>query len=179
MTSTARRCKNHAGFTLLEIVLVLLITCMVLAGAAGVLVYSSDEFALQKASRELEAMAKRARITAVLRQTPYALVFHEHEVQMMPWAEAVGAVPEEGAPTTGAEPARWLLTLDDGMRPVLQGWADNGWREVRGDRVEVWRFDPNGLCEPIGVQLVLNDSTMEMAFHPLTAAISKSEILTP
>lgn len=157
----------------------LLITCMVLAGAAGVLVYSSDEFALQKATRELEAMAKRARITAVLRQTPYALVFHEHQVEMMPWVEAMGTVPDEGVPPSGEEPARWLLTLDDGMRPLLRRWADNEWRAVRGDRVEVWRFDPNGLCEPAGVRLVLNDSTMEMAFHPLTAAIRKSEILTP
>lgn len=179
MTSTARRCSGHVGFTLLEIVIALLIACMIMAGAAAVLVYSSDQFAVQKASRELEAMAKRARMTAVLRQKPYALVFREHQVEMMPWIEASRDQDEVAERPADDDAARWLLTLDNGMRPVVRRWAETRWQDLRGDQVEVWRFDPNGLCEPIGVRLVINDTAMQMAFHPLTAAISESELQTP
>lgn len=182
MTSTAKRCEP-GGFTLLEIVIVLLISSLVLAGAVGLMRFSSDGHALRKASRELEAMAKRARMTAVLKQTPYALVFRPGGVDMMPWAEALQdqgllAADEEAAEERSARGASyWTLTLDNGMRADVRRWNSSEWLPARKNAVHAWRFDPNGLCEPLGVSLVLDDSRMTLLFHPLTAAIDESELL--
>jgi len=178
MTSTAKRCKSRRGFTLLEIVIALVVSALVMAGAVGLLKISSDEHALKKASRELEGLAKRARLSAVLKQTPYALVFREGEVAMMPWVEAVHAPgPEDEEEGTG-EAKRWLLTFDNGMQVVVRRWNEVEWLTVRGQESQIWRFDPNGLCEPIGVRLTMNQHVMELSFHPLTAAVSASELET-
>lgn len=180
MTSTAKRCKSRRGFTLLEIVIALVVSALVMAGAVGLLKISSDEHALKKASRELEGLAKRARLSAVLKQTPYALVFREGEVAMMPWAEALHAPEPDDLEAEAENTAkRWLLTFDNGMQVVTRRWNEVEWRAVRGKESQIWRFDPNGLCEPIGVRLTIHEHVMELAFHPLTAAVSASELETP
>jgi prepilin-type N-terminal cleavage/methylation domain-containing protein len=179
MTLTAKRCKSRRAFTLLEIVIALVLSALVMAGAVGLLKISNDEHALKKASRELEGLAKRARLSAVLKQTPYALVFREGEVAMMPWAEAAHAsAPDDEADGTNEE-KRWLLTFDNGMQVVTRRWNEVEWITLRGRERQIWRFDPNGLCEPIGVRLTMNQHVMELAFHPLTAAVSTSALETP
>jgi len=42
--------------------------------------------------------------------------------------------------------------------------------------VQVWRFDPDGLCEPISIRLSLPKSWSEDAYHPLTATIRESSL---
>lgn len=177
MTSTAKRCKSRRAFTLLEIVIALVVSALVVAGAVGLLKISSEEHALKKASRELEGLAKRARLSAVLEQTPCVLVFSESAVEMMPLAEAFGRGEDDE--DQGGEAKRWLLTFDNGMQVVTRRWNEVEWITSRGQERQIWRFDPNGLCEPIGVRLTMNQHVMELAFHPLTAAVSTSVLETP
>jgi len=163
-----------------------LIAALVIGGTAGMMVFSSEEYALKKASRELEGMAKRARATAILKQTPYALEFSPGMVRLMPWAEAAGetvlitdALPttdEDGHPPELAAAVYWELSLDNGMRTELRRWDSERWASIEEGGRELWRFDPNGLSEPLGVRLWLKQSTCEMKFHPLSAAIDQSEI---
>lgn len=185
MTSAARMNKRAArGFTLLEIVIVLLIASILIGGAVGVMVYSSDERALRNASGEIELMAKRARATAVLFQTPYALEFREGIVRLMPLAEA-GRIEkrtalgnEIGGETvdTGAA-ERWEYPLEPGIEAFVRRWNSSEWLEARGDNsVHVWRFDPTGLCEPLGVRLTVNESWIEDTYHPLSASIRDSQM---
>jgi prepilin-type N-terminal cleavage/methylation domain-containing protein len=177
MTSTARRCDRGRGFTLLEVVIALTIIAMIMGGAVGLVTISSDEYALKKATRELEALAKRARMTAVLKQTPYALVFHDSRVEMMSWARALEgqglvdqiALQSEGE--AGQQEQRWELSFDNGMTASVRRWNSEEWLPAQGNAVHAWRFDPSGLCEPLGVMLVLEDSSAQMVFHPLTGAI--------
>ena len=68
--------------------MVLAIAAVIMGGAVGMMVYSSDERVLRDASGEIELLAKRARTTAILQQTPYALEFREGVVRMMPLALA-------------------------------------------------------------------------------------------
>jgi hypothetical protein len=42
--------------------------------------------------------------------------------------------------------------------------------------VHIWRFDPDGLCEPLSVKLVLDQSWSADTYEPLTAAIRESEL---
>ncbi|MFZ9941871.1 MAG: pilus assembly FimT family protein, partial [Luteolibacter sp.] len=84
MTLTVRNFDRSRGFTLLEIVVVLAIAAIVMGGAVGTMVYSSDEHSLRRASGEIELLAKRARVTSMLHQTPYALEFRADRARMLP-----------------------------------------------------------------------------------------------
>jgi len=181
-TSAARTTERPAaGFTLLEIVIVLVIASVVMGGAVGLMVYSSDERALRNASGEIELLAKRARTTAILLQTPYALEFREGVVKLMPLAEAgqierrtAGGrrVGGEDVPSGRAE--RWEYPLEPGIEVFVRRWNSSEWLAARKDAIHVWRFDPTGLCEPISVRLTLEESWSEDTYHPLTATIRET-----
>lgn len=183
MTSAAKTNERGRpqGYTLLEIVIVLAIAAVVMGGAVGLMVYSSDERVLRNASGEVELLAKRARTTAILLQKPYALEFREGIVKLMPLAEA-GRVEKRtvGGRTIGGEPVleeggeRWEYRLEGGMEVFVRRWNSSEWLATRKDAVHVWRFDPDGLCEPISVRLALENSWSEDFFNPLTATVSEN-----
>lgn len=161
----------------------LVIGTLLIGGTAAVMTFSSDEYALKKASREVEALAKRARATSSLKQIPYALEFTPGLVRLMPLAEALGSVepadelferPTEDEPAPESKAVRWELSLDNGMQARLRRWDSEEWLAIAEGEREIWRFDPDGLCEPIGVELTLEGGRLGMTFNPLTAAISQS-----
>lgn len=183
MTSAAKTSKHGRprGFTLLEIVIVLAIAAVVMGGAVGMMVYSSDERVLRNASGEIELLAKRARTTAILLQKPYALEFREGIVKLMPLAEAgrdekrtVGGRRIGGEPVKEGGGERWEYRLEGGMEVSVRRWNSSEWLATRKNTVHVWRFDPNGLCEPISVRLVLENSWTEDSYNPLTATVREN-----
>lgn len=181
MTSAVRTNSGPRGFTLLEIVIVLAIAAVVMGGAVGLMVYSSDERVLRNASGEIELLAKRARTTAILLQTPYALEFREGVVRLMPLAEAgrdekrtVGGRRIGGEPVIQEAGERWEYALEGDMQIFVRRWNSSEWLATRKNTVHVWRFDPSGLSEPISVRLALENSWSEDAYHPLTATIRES-----
>lgn len=183
MTSAARTTEHPRGFTLIEIVMVLAIAAMIMGGAVGMMVFSSDERLLRNASGEIEVMAKRARMTAILKQTPYALEFREGAVRMMPLVAAgkeekrtVGGHRIGGEPVSKPEGNYEEFPLENGMKVSVRRWNSDQWFTTLGDVVHVWRFDPNGLCEPITVRLTLENSWEEDTYHPLTASIRDSQL---
>lgn len=194
MTAAARKTRPRAsGFTLIEIVMVLAIAAVVLGGAMGLMVYSSDERALRSASGEIELLAKRARVSAMLQQTPYALVFSEGHVALMPLAETgyVGApgptAARAGDPSgegveggeraaSGGEVQRREFVLDPDMSLFVRRWNSDAWLSAAKKSVHLWRFDPDGLCEPLSVRLQTGPSWSEDIYHPLTATIRDSQL---
>lgn len=182
MISVVRTTKpQHRGFTLIEIVMVLAIAAVVMGGAVGLMVASSDERVLRNASGEIELMAKKARTIAILQQTPYALEFREGFVRLLPLAQAGivakknsrGDLPEAGENGANAEENR-QLSLEPGMNILIRRWNSDAWLSTLKTTVHVWRFDPDGLCEPISVRLTLEKSWSEDTYHPLSATIRES-----
>ncbi len=181
MISAVKTSKRRQGFSLLEIVMVLAIAAIVMGGAMGVMTYSSDERALRKASGEIELLAKRARTTAILQQTPYALEFREGVVRLLPLAEAgndekrtAGGHRIGGEPVipSGGEHRQYMW--DGALEVFIRRWNSNEWLNTGKNSLHIWRFDPTGLCEPISVRLVLDKSWAEDTYHPLTARIHES-----
>jgi prepilin-type N-terminal cleavage/methylation domain-containing protein len=177
---------RRGGFTLLEIVIVLALAAMILAGAVGTMIYSSDERALKSASSEIESMAKRARTIAILNQTPYALEFREGIVRLLPYAQA-GQDEKKSSRRRPADVEAEAADSSQNREYVLEGglelsilrWNSNKWLPAVKDTFHIWRFDPDGLCEPISLRISLGKSWVEETFHPLTAtaqeALSQSE----
>jgi len=186
MTSAVRTGERHGGFTLIEIVLVMLIAGVIIGGAVGYMVYSSDERVLRDTSGEVELLAKRARTTSVLQQTPYALEFRDGVVRLLPLAEAGadekltvlgrtigGDRVDEDAPRTRA-PVRAEYRFPAGMNVVIRRWNSDTWLTTEKNSLHIWRFDPDGLCEPITLRYEINESRAQDTFHPLTATIRES-----
>jgi prepilin-type N-terminal cleavage/methylation domain-containing protein len=170
-----------SGFTLLEIVIVIAIIALLAGGAVAAMVYNSSKRKLQAAGAEIETLAKRARAVAILRQTPYALVFFEGRVRMQPLAEVGTDDPEMLAELDAAAtahgrtpPVRDEFAVDPGMVLGLRRWGGDRWLVFDNPRTGmVWRFDPDGLCEPVTIRIEIDDgkSWLEQEYHPLTAAV--------
>lgn len=180
MISAARTNKPQRGFTLIEIVMVLAISAIVMGGAIGLMIFSSDERVLRNASGEVELLAKRARTIAILNQTPYALEFREGIVRLLPLAQAgmdlkKSSKQREEPEASAADESR-QINLEGGLEISIRRWNSEEWLTTLKKTVHVWRFDPDGLCEPISIRYSLGKSWAEDSFHPLTATISESSL---
>jgi prepilin-type N-terminal cleavage/methylation domain-containing protein len=184
MTLTARTSSKRSGFTLIEIVMVLAIASMLLGGAVAVMVFSSDERELRDTSGQIELLAKRARTIAILQQTPYAIEFRPGIIRLLPLAEA-GQEEKKTAlgQTVGGEkvefddpngPVRNELTLGAGIASFIRRWNTEEWLPMSDRIIHIWRFDPDGLCEPLGVRFTIGRNYIEDTYHPLTAAIRET-----
>lgn len=181
MTSAVKTTDRRRGFTLIELVVVLAIAAIVMGGAVGLMVYSSDEHALRRASGEIELLAKRARVTSMLHQTPYALEFRADRVRLLPFAEAgrderKSTKRREESFASDGSATREEFVLKDGMAVFVRRWDSDRWLDTVKRDVHVWRFDPDGLCEPLSVKLALDQSWVADSYHPLTASIRETEL---
>lgn len=183
--------RSGGGFTLLEIVIVIAIIALLAGGAIAALVLNSSKRKLQRSAGRVETLAKRARAIAILRQTPYALEFHDGKVRLSPWVETGFEDSEELAEMIGEEeepwpedeeagpgpaaPVRDEFVFDEEMVVGVMRWGTDDWITFDKERNRmIWRFDPNGLCEPIAVRYELDEgeSWLEQSYHPLTASVS-------
>jgi prepilin-type N-terminal cleavage/methylation domain-containing protein len=180
MTSTARTSSSRGGFSLIEIVLVLAIASMMLGGAATFMYFSSEEKALKDSFSKIEVLAKRARSIAILHQTPYAIEFRPGVVRLLPLAEAGRDERKKllghtiGGEVVQTDDGRGAvhdeINLDSAMTIMILRWNTEKWLPMTEGFAQVWRFDPDGLCEPISVRVSIGKSQIEGSFHPLTAA---------
>jgi len=178
------RSRQPAGFSLIEIVIVLALIALLAAGGLGIMALSSSERALRGTSADVEGMAKRARTVALLQQKSYALEFRPGHIRLMPYAEALAATGDGNQTNSGGsdaaavdaqfEPVHEERILDDGIEVLLRRWASDKWLALDERHPQIWRFDPDGLCEPISVHVGLNGSWIEDEYHPLTAGIRDS-----
>lgn len=201
-TSAARTNKLiSAGFTLLEMVIVLLVVALLAGSAVGLMISSADERALNRSSVEVEVLAKRARTLASLQQRPYALEFFDNHVSLMPLAEALldpkerekaaeahdkaaeaaadkapANSSDEPAPATSFATVHAGWALDGDMRMFIRRWASDTWVPIDGKNRQVWRFDPQGFCEPVTIRVEIGRSWKESEFHPLTGGIRDSSM---
>lgn len=201
MISAVRKTSKtgSAGFTLLEIVVVLSIAVMIVGGGLSAMYFNRDEARLTEAYQNVEVMAKRARTISTLQQRPYALEFRDKTVNLMPYAEAAmepgdreevldsleeNQVYQEQAgfwdedvvdQSSNQPPVRDAWSVEPEMMLSIRRWANADWEPLTPRDRHVWRFDPNGICEPIGLRFEVDGSWVEVSFHPLTAAINGIE----
>lgn len=187
MRISAAKTRNSrrpgSGFTLLEMVIVLLILAVTIGGAVTFMIQSSDERQLRESSDHIELLAKRARTISILHQTPYAIEFRPGRVKLLPLAESgvderttalgrtIGGERVELAGPTGRQPVREEVVIDNDQAMFIRRWNSDALLPMSDRIIHIWRFDPDGLCEPVTVRLERGDSWMSSTFHPLTATV--------
>lgn len=169
--------------------MVLAIAAIVTGGAIALMHYSSDERALRDASGEVEVMAKKARALAILQQTPYALEFRPDGVRLMPFAEAGpetskktalgstigGPKAEEPGNPEKIQPVREQFAFPQDMAVSIRRWNTVAWIPLTRNALEVWRFDPDGLSEPVSLRYAVEKGWAEDTYHPLNATVRDSQ----
>jgi prepilin-type N-terminal cleavage/methylation domain-containing protein len=174
---------SRRGFTLLEMVIVLALIGLAMGGAVTLFISTASERKLKEASGDLEVLAKKARMLAIVQQIPYSITFSEHAAHLGPLVEAgynendmnARLDLEERAQIEGTNhakfsPVRETQSLEDFVVSVRR-WGAVNWGVMESSDTQVWRFDPNGICEPVGVRYEYKSGWVEMEFHPLSASI--------
>ncbi|MCE2959459.1 MAG: prepilin-type N-terminal cleavage/methylation domain-containing protein [Akkermansiaceae bacterium] len=173
------------GFTLIEIVIVLLVIGVITAGVIASLMINDSERTLTTQSGEIELLAKKARTVAILNQKPYAIEFHPGSVKLVPFTQSsnnerttaqgneIGGTSSESSQHTGIQET---INIDPDIQLTIRHWNTEKFLIPDEKNVPVWRFDPDGLCEPITVRLVMEKSYAQDTYHPLTATIADSEL---
>lgn len=178
-------CDIRGGFTLLEIVIVLAVSALIIGGAITTVILSSAERKLRNASSEIELLAKRARTAAILHQTPYAIQFRPSAVTVLPFAETseINRTTALGNEIGGTEAAGVThptlhdsLEIDPDILLTIRHWNTSEFTTPTENLVPTWRFDPDGLSEPLTVRLAIGESYAQDTYHPLTATIADSEL---
>ncbi len=176
---------GSGGFTLLEIVIVLMVAALLIGGAIATVVLSSSERILRDASSEIELLAKKARTASILHQKPYAIEFHENSLRLLPFVEAsenerttalgreIGGSAVDGSPESTL---REEVSIDPDITLSVRRWNSGNFVAATENFIPVWRFDPNGLSEPITVRMTVGESYAQDTYHPLTATIADSEL---
>ena len=195
--------RKRAGFTILELVVTIGIMILMIGGALAVIFFNRSERQLNNSLSEVELLAKRARSVATLQQSPYALEITRHGVALMPLGETSfdpderdlridelemrAELAQDNMLNDPAQPAATTASITnrvrdawqhdiDGMQIYVRRWGNTDWQLLERNDRHVWRFDPGGISEPIGIRFQLeNGSWIAGYFHPLTAALSEIE----
>ncbi len=175
--------RNRRGFTLLEMVIVLALIGLAMGGAMALFITTSAERRLKGTAGDLELLAKRARAVSMVQQTPYAITIFSESVRLSPLVEAgytddqlrerqdtEEAARDMGLPAPKFSPVRESVSLE-GYAVAVRRWGSDNWVSMLRNDPQVWRFDPNGVCEPMGIRVEYDDGWIEMEFHPLNASI--------
>jgi len=177
--------EGSRGFTLLEIVIVLAVSALIIGGAITTVILSSAERKLKNASSEIELLAKKARTAAILHQTPYAIQFRPGKVDILPFAETAEinrttALGNEIGGTAVEDNTRRTLhdsiEIDPDIVLTVRHWNTTEYMTPTENQIPIWRFDPDGLSEPLTVRFTMGESYAQDTYHPLTATIAESEL---
>jgi hypothetical protein len=94
----------------------------------------------------------------------------------MPTKKGLGSGKDASQPAEGSSTRE--LVLNAGLAIFIRRWNSEEWLSTTKNTIHVWRFDPDGLCEPVSVRLTLGKSWAEDTYHPLTASVSESLLET-
>ncbi|MEM9283695.1 MAG: type II secretion system protein [Verrucomicrobiota bacterium] len=197
MTTSAVKIRNFkrqfSGFTLLEIIFALsLIGLMVTIAFVS---YKPDgaNQKMTKAAVELESLSARGHTMAVLHQKPFWLEFRQDRV-VLRGAELTtvrtspieferdGDLFEEDVVQTSRAIDYEAYVYPEDLTLFVRRWGAglNEWfrQEKDEDAPFIWRFESTGLCEPISLRMVVEESWIELEMDPLTGRVmdEQSEI---
>ncbi len=152
---------------------------------------------LRENSTDVQQQARRVRLLAMKSGNTRDLFFTRHSCFLAP---IVGDDEEEGSAMTDPELTRRLLRgvditvqeeeeLETAADPALpkidlpEGFEFRVYSDERKRWLPVqlwrWRFQPNGLCEPLTIRIAEGENFAEMTFSPLTARVEEENLFMP
>ncbi|MBV8640264.1 MAG: hypothetical protein JO070_02680, partial [Verrucomicrobia bacterium] len=150
-----------AGFTILEVCVVLFIVAVLFVVAVPPAAHLFDEEKLQAPIRELQAFARTARRNAMMEDRSYEVLLLNDSYVLR---------PVDNGKETEKKPITYGLPSD-----VTFAIKRLGDREFRKEADARWIFSANGLCEPITFLFQRGSDWIRCRADPLTATIENEE----
>lgn len=151
------RRSRSAGFTLLEIIVVIAVIC-VLAGLAVMSFTMFDEKAnFEKPADQLARMVKQASRSSVVLGKPVVISFDK---------KGFGFV------NAGIQGTESRCDLPKNVKIGVKRW--NGQKYGPAEDFN-WTFYPTGICDALQFKFQSDEGTQEMSFNPLTGSVSAEE----
>lgn len=148
MKPTPFRAKR-AGFTMLEIVVVLSIMTLVIGIGFASFAILDDEDPFEQPAQKLTQMSRFAIHASVLQQRAMTIAFDKKGFGIL------GSTVPEGA----------YYAVPGNMKVRIHRMGGRDWEKAEG---HFWRFGEQGICEPVKIRFESPDGVREMKFHPLT-----------
>jgi len=183
------RSARRAGFTLLELCIVLFIIALLAGAAMPAMDSAFTEQALRGDAHELSMMVKTAMIKSSEQQRPYLISLSGKELLLEP---APAALTNENAsaatsPTSSAHddadadtgPAPEDVTRQQTLGNALKfpdARKKNAWETLPAVH---WTFQPDSLCPLPRVRLQRGESYIEMSFNALTGDVEDEAVYLP
>ena len=184
----SQRALNLPGFSIIEIVVVLGVAVVLFGTVAVVANTPNEEKLLREEHGKIEEMAISARTMSVSYQQSFLIELKEGGASMTPLVnpneELQNELSGEGLARNGTlaplESLGWprVASVDPDYDIYVRRWGQRDFVLLRGDRVERWIHEPNGLCEPISIQIVKDegDNSLIRVYHPLTGLAEDEEL---
>lgn len=147
----------------MELIIVMVVVSIVVTGSIIVLSNNaSDE--VHTLPLKIEQLTKRSLAKAKIdKRTQYVLISPNHI-----WQSTDPSQTEPTSETTNK------VDLPPTCSISCKRLADTGWHQVNTlDDKAIWAFSASGICEEMSIMIQLDNSSAEIQFHPLTAAIIK------
>lgn len=171
--SCRRKGPAQSGFTLIEVMLVLMILMFVTTMAAPAISRKIEEDQLFDAGRRLEAFLREARARAMLTGHPAVARLEKGGLVLVSAADSANAEERQDEVETS------VLSLPGkaGLSAVPRRVA--GAAAGAAEREPVIRFTPTGFCEIPPLRVSRGKAWIEKRFNPLTALVDEEAFNIP
>lgn len=161
--SPSPRLQRNAGFTLLELVIVLFIMALLVGLAVMRFDSVTAEQEMRRPVSELQRMTMEAVRRAGLYEKPQVIAFDAKGFAMRYKTDSDGRATKD-------DTAVWQRRVDmpPGMKLTLRRFGAQKFSPASGQRLVV---SPGGLCEPLSARFELGRSWIEIALDPLSGGI--------
>jgi len=155
---------GQGGFTLLEICLALAMVVFLLGIAVPQITSWLTEERLRDPARDVELLARTARLRAIDTQKSWAVVIHPDSLSL---ALQPGEAPEDDGSPNAGDLSR---AIPSEVSVETQAWGETSFSSPAEVR---WVFHPDGLCTPLTVRFTRGESRIALRFDPLTADVAE------
>jgi len=161
--------SRQRGFTLLEIVLVVLIIGLSMGALIPFFGSGIENEGLRRAAADFEKAARTARGLALGSGYPAELRLDKKQFQLHGFRAASDA---------GTEPelVEQTFLIGNATAWKVRTWLRPAWRTPDEER---WVFQPSGLVEPLTVRFLRGDAYVEFGFNPLTGETEEEKYYFP
>jgi prepilin-type N-terminal cleavage/methylation domain-containing protein len=161
MISVAKINGLRNGFSLLEIIISVGIVSMIGAGATAMLIFLDEKDDAQKISSEIELLAKRTRYKCFKN--------HENDQIKMNKLGIYPVNPDHNDQKNVNEiNYEERIKVPNHIKVYVKYWNTAKWVSIDKNEV-VWKFDGNGMCEPISVKFDDGKNVTIDQYQTLTA----------
>jgi prepilin-type N-terminal cleavage/methylation domain-containing protein len=180
--------RGERGFTLLEMVMVLLIIALLFGLSMPAMESAFTEQAVRKDAHQLAIMVKTAMIQSSEQHRTYVIDLSDSSMALHPQGQAPAVAPDaantasfdDTAAASSSGPVDVDITSDLDDANKLQApdpLKANAWISMPENTQ--WVFQPGELCQATHVRVARGDAWVEMSFNALTGDVENETYNLP